>query len=246
MTRVYWDAHALRTLRALYPFLTAGELAPILGHPAGAIYNKAIALRLGKHPEFHTRMRQALRQHALTNAALISGRFCKGHVPATKGKPMPEHVRARVAATMFKAGSLNGRAAQLIKPLGALRIDPKTQLLQRKFTTAGHGGQRWRGVHRLVWEAAHGPTPAGHIVIFKPGMRTLVEAEITLDRLELVTLAENMARNTIHRLPPELKQLTQLRGALNRQITRMEGKRNAVLAPPKPPADAAPAAAAAR
>lgn len=49
-------------------------------------------------------------------------------------------------------------------------------------------------------------------------MHTTDPAAITADRLELVTRAENMARNTLHRYPKEVAQLIQLRGALNRKI----------------------------
>jgi hypothetical protein len=44
---------------------------------------------------------------------------------------------------------------------------------------------------------------------------------ITLGRLELISRAENMRRNSYHtRYPKEVAQLIQLRGALNRQINK--------------------------
>jgi hypothetical protein len=69
-----------------------------------------------------------------------------------------------------------------------------------------------------VWEAAHGPVPPGHAVVFRPGRRSSELARITVDGLELITRAELMRRNTHHNLPPEVSQLIQLRGALNRKI----------------------------
>jgi hypothetical protein len=78
--------------------------------------------------------------------------------------------------------------------------------------------KRWRPVHVLVWEAKHGSIPAGHICVFKRDAKTLVRSEITVDRLEVVSLAENMLRNTIHHLPKPLVQVIMLRGALNRKI----------------------------
>ena len=62
--------------------------------------------------------------------------------------------------------------------------------------------------------------PVGYLVVFKRGMFTNVLEEITLDRLELVSRAENMRRNSVHRYGPEIASLHQLRGAVNRQINQ--------------------------
>ena len=86
----------------------------------------------------------------------------------------------------------------------------------------GNNSKRWRAVHELVWVAAHGPVPVKHIVVFKPGMCSNVLEEITVDRVECISLAENMRRNTIHNLPPEIKQVVQLRGVLTRAINKRE------------------------
>jgi len=62
-------------------------------------------------------------------------------------------------------------------------------------------------------------------VVFKPGMRTAVEREITLDRLECISHEENMARNTVHRLPQALAAVVLLRSAVTRQIKRRSKQR---------------------
>jgi hypothetical protein len=62
--------------------------------------------------------------------------------------------------------------------------------------------------------------PAGHIVVFKPGQRTKELNEITADRVECISFAENMKRNTRHNLPKPLSDLIALRGALTRQINK--------------------------
>jgi len=54
-----------------------------------------------------------------------------------------------------------------------------------------------------------------------------VSEHITVERLELVTLAENLRRNSIHRFPEDLVQLIQLKGALVRKINRREKDREA-------------------
>ena len=63
--------------------------------------------------------------------------------------------------------------------------------------------------------------PAGHIVRFKPGMFTNVLEKITLDRVECISRAENVRRNSIHTTCPELAGLYQLKGAITRQVKRI-------------------------
>jgi hypothetical protein len=132
-----------------------------------------------------------------------------------------------MAETQFKKGEMCGAARHNYVPIGTEKVDPKRRVLMRKVTDdpAIVPVMRWRPVHVLVWEAAHGSVPAGHIVIFKTGRKTFVASEITVDRLELVTLAENMRRNTIHnRYPRDVVQVIQLGGALKRKIRNRERK----------------------
>lgn len=81
---------------------------------------------------------------------------------------------------------------------------------------------RWKPVHRLVWERANGPIPAGHAVVFRPGRKTADPELITLDAIELVTRAELMKRNTIHRYGPEIASIQKLRGSIRRRIKQAE------------------------
>ena len=109
-------------------------------------------------------------------------------------------------------------------PLGSLRIVnvKNGKQLERKVSeVSGPNHLRWKSIHRLVWEAAHGPVPAGHITIFKPGMKTLVEAEITLDKVECISRAENARRNHPNSKSVELGRLVQLKGAIARQVNRI-------------------------
>ena len=76
-------------------------------------------------------------------------------------------------------------------------------------------------MHRIVWEAAHGPIPREHIVCFKPGKKAAVLEEVTPDRLECITRAENAKRNHPRSRSPELAMLTQLKGAIARQVNRI-------------------------
>lgn len=122
--------------------------------------------------------------------------------------------------TRFKPG----QSPHNTHAIGSYRIT-KDGTLQRKISNAsGNNSKRWRGVHELVWSEENGTVPAGHIIVFKHGRRTNKIEEITIDRVECISLAENMRRNSVHNLPKELAELVQLRGALNRQINKRSSK----------------------
>lgn len=152
----------------------------------------------------------------------VKNRFKPGQVPANKGLRRPGWAPGRMAETQFKKGELTGAARHNYVPIGSTRIVYGN--LERKVTDdpSIYPAKRWRPVHRMVWEAANGPVPAGHVVVFKPGQHSIVEAEITLDCLELVTRGELMSRNTIHNYPKEIVRAVQQRGALNRVIRRIQ------------------------
>ncbi|MFD1839535.1 hypothetical protein [Paracidovorax cattleyae] len=63
--------------------------------------------------------------------------------------------------------------------------------------------------------------PDGHICVFKPGQRTTVLEEITADRVECISRAENARRNHPRNKSPELAKLVQLKGAITRQVNRI-------------------------
>src|SRR5574337_2009025 len=138
----------------------------------------------------------------------------------------PGWAPGRMATTQFKKGRPAQEARNYV-PIGTEKYDSKRKVTVRKITDdpAIFPAMRWRPVHVLVWETANGPIPKGHIVVFKKGLKTLVSADITVDRLDLVTLAENMRRNSYRNYPQPIPQLIQLRGALNRKINKRERKK---------------------
>lgn len=117
---------------------------------------------------------------------------------------------------------MTGAAQHNYVPIGTLRVS-KDGYLERKMNDDPniYPARRWVAVHRLVWEASHGPIPDGHIVVFKPGMKTSVLEDVTHDRLECITRAEHARRNHPRSKSPELAKLVQLKGAITRQVNRI-------------------------
>lgn len=221
MIRRPWTTAEDSRLRELYATLSAAECAVQLGRTQSSVQMRVSTLGLSKSPEWiaeRTRQRWAEGRHENSRAK----QFRRGGNPMNKGRPQSEWMSAesikRTMATRFKPGHLGGKAAEKVQPIGALRVTRDGQL-QRKVNNDLPLQRRWVAVARLVWEAANGPVPTGHVVRFKDGRQRHDPAEITADVLECVTRAENMRRNSYHtNLPPEVARLVQLRGALNRKI----------------------------
>ena len=202
-----WLAVELSALADLYPRHTNATLAATFGRTESAINARAAKSGLVKSAEFKR------------DCGLRSG-YRRGDVPWNKGLAFDSGGRS--AETRFKPGR-PAREARNYLPLGSLRLS-KEGHLERKTTDdpAIAPARRWVGVHRLAWQEAHGPVPAGHAVAFKSGRRTTDADAITADAVELVSRAELMRRNSVHNYPPEIARLVQLRGALNRQINKRQ------------------------
>ncbi len=216
-----WTVDEDETLRLNWPRFPAFLIAHVLERPKAAVYRRAALLGLQKAEDFHTQPMAAL-WNGTQEPGSIASRIKPGATPANKGLRRPGWYAGRMRETQFKKGRPASEARNYV-PIGTEKVDPKRKVLMRKVTDdpALFPVNRWRPVHVMVWEAANGPVPEGHIVVFRPGLKTLVAAEITADRLEAVTLAENMRRNSYHnRYPPELKELVHLKARITRRLRR--------------------------
>ena len=216
-----WTPDEDETLRINYAAWPTFLIAYLLDRTVCMVANRAWKLGLKKTAAFY-RNPMAYLWNSTRHPNCAKSRFRKGQVPPNKGKRMSPELYAKCAPTMFKKGELTGAARHNYAPIGSTRIVYGN--LERKVTDdpSIYPAKRWRPVHRMVWEAAHGPVPRGRVVVFKPGMHSIVEAEITIDRLELVTRRELMARNTIHNYPEEIVRATQQRAVLTRVINRIQ------------------------
>lgn len=212
--RKVWTESELQLLRELYPRTLSAEIAARLGLAVHQVHRKAHRLGLKKDRDViveWARDRSSDPAHPIHAAG-----FKPGHLSWNKGRKMSEGWSpGRMAETWFR----KGQRPHTWMPIGSHRVNGDGYV-DRKVSDTGHGPRDWVGVHRLVWMEAHGPVPEGHKVVFKPGRRTTDPELITLDALELLSHAELLQRNSIHRYPPEIVQAMQLRGTLVRAINR--------------------------
>lgn len=205
MKRRRWTEAEDALLRATYPHERTDDLAKRLGRSLTTTYQRAYRLGLEKTAAYLAS--PAARR--LDGVRGASTRFKPGQPSWNKGT----HFTAggRSAETRFKPG----QRPHTWRPIGSERV--MDGYLQRKVTDTGYTPRDWKGVHTLNWEAVHGLVPPRHALACRDGNKQNVAPE----NWELVTRAELMRRNTIHRYPKEIALAVQLRGALVRKINRM-------------------------
>jgi len=140
----------------------------------------------------------------------VLGRFSRGHTPWNKGK---KGILIGGVETQFKPGN-----------------KPHNTKFDGCITKRFHKGvpylkiriceKKWEYLHRHIWVEANGAIPDKHIVVFKDKN----PLNCVLDNLECISLAENMRRNTIHKMPKELKEVVMLTGYITRQINKLTKK----------------------
>ena len=212
--RTWWTAEQIALLVRLYPDELTADLAKRVGRSQLSCYNKAHSLGLVKTEAFRASDKSARIQRGKQHPNMIASRFQRGLVPWNKGKPHPSHENSR--KHQFKPGQKPSGWV----PVGSYRVN-SYGILDRKITDLGRGPRDWEPVHRLVWIDANGPIPHGHVIAFKPGRKTAVLEQITADAVECISRGELAWRNHACNRSPELFKLVQLKGAITRQVNRI-------------------------
>ena len=204
-----WTDEEKRIVREMYPDHLASEIAAMIGKTVSGVQQMArsMGVRASKERVAETGRRTA------QNPNSIASRFGKGHVSWNNGKKMDPEVYERIKHTMFKKGHVSANR----RPVGSERVSVDGYVEVKVAEP-----NKWRLKHRVMWEAADGPIPAGHNVQFRNGN----SQDVRLENLFLISRTEQMRdKNSIHaRYPEELKQLIRLKGSIKRQITEYNKK----------------------
>lgn len=206
-----WTDEEKRIVREMYPDHLASEIAAMIGKTVSGVQQMAhsMGVRASKERVAETGRRTAC------NPNSIAARFGKGHIPGNKGKKMDPEIYEMIRHTMFAKGHVPTNH----KPVGSERVS-----VDRYVEVKVAEPNKWRLKHRVVWEEANGPIPAGCNVQFRNGNTQ----DVRLENLFLISRAEQMRdRNSMYaRYPEELRQLMRLKGSIKRQITEYNKKHN--------------------
>jgi hypothetical protein len=201
-----WKPHEIELLKQHYSDSNIHELMQMLNKTSGAIYNQAYLNKLKKSPEYEEKRRLQDIKNISKNT---SSRFQKGNKPWNKG------VKGFMGAnaTSFKKGNKPHNT----RKVGDTRIDGKDMFLLIKVAD-----KQWIRKEILIWESVHGKIPKGHVVRVKNPFLDKYD----INNLMLITHAENMLLNTIHRHPKELQQAIRTLKKLKKAIKKYGTKQN--------------------
>lgn len=207
-----WTQAEIELLTQRYPHEPAQRVAEALSVSIDVIRKKVQRLGLKKSQAFFESDMAGRILRGQQNPAMIATRFRPGQKPWNNGM---KGLQMGGLETQFKPG----QRPHTWVPVGSYRVNGDGYLDQ-KTTDAGPAYKHWEAVHRLVWKKANGSIPRGHVIVFKPSRRSIVLEQITADALECITRSELARRNNPSAKSPELGRLSQLRGAITRQINR--------------------------
>jgi hypothetical protein len=151
----------------------------------------------------------------------LLGRFQPGIVPANKGKRLEEFMSKEgirnSKKTRFKKGNLPASAKEKDGVITIRNYRYKSgEIRPYKWIRISLG--KWQQYHVYKWEQKFGQVPEGMIIVFKNGDTM----DCRYANLELISLADNMRRNTIHRYPEEIKTSIRTIGKLKKTIKKHE------------------------
>lgn len=208
-----WTPEEDERLRQQFSSMTLSELAADFSRPKLEVRDHAVAigLRLGKrHVVRWTESEdRQLKELLVDHTAAATAKILRRSLIGVKGRMHELSLRRRWYVPL---------------PVGTERLFRDKKLLMRLITddVSVRWDRRWRPVHHLVWEEAHGSVPEGHFVCFKEGMKVFDSALITLERLELRTPAEQFKLYSIHNLSNEMVDVLRVRAAVKRKIKEVE------------------------
>ena len=136
--------------------------------------------------------------------------FKKGHVTWNKGM---KGARFGGEATQFKKGN----RPHNYKPVGTELVNTDGYVVVKIAEP-----RKWRQKHILIWEAANGPVPKGHCLMFADSN----PLNVTLDNLILITRAELAVMNKFRLITEdaELNRIGITLAKVIRKTTQRKGK----------------------
>lgn len=192
-------------IRERFPNERTQDLADELGLTYSQVANRAFSMGIKKSEKF--KMSEHSGRHNLIEGGKKT-RFTKGHTPFNKGMKMSPELYEKCKVSMFKKGNRPDNW----KPDGTIveRIDKTGRVYKYYKVKDSH----WILYHHKVWNDHNGSIPLKHVVVFKDGN----SMNCDISNLELITMKQNVIRNSIRRFPEEVQQIIKLNAKLKKKI----------------------------
>jgi hypothetical protein len=207
---VKYTISLIKKIQKRYPNEDTKELAEELGLPIDRIYYIANKHKFKKSQAYLDNWKLSGRGRMIEHGK--AHRFKKGHKSWNKDKSpkdyMPSESYDKIKTTQFKKGNLPTNT----KHDGAISLrHDKTGV---KYYYIRIAKAKWVLLHQKIYQDVYGPIPKSHIIVFKDRN----PLNVTLENLECITRIENMHRNSLHRLAPEIKQTIRVLTKLKKTI----------------------------
>lgn len=185
-----WSKEQLDLLLELYPNCNkVDDLVTIIDRDWNSIYAKANSIKLKRNLNSGNLNLKVYGEKF---------RFPKNHEPWNKGV---KGLQIGGKETQFKKGSIPLNTKFFGKPY-LVKRERNNQI--EKFWVIQELGFNKRQVYsRYLWRQEFGEIPKGYIVFYKNGVNDLIPP--TIKDLGLMSMSDNMNRNTIQRFPDEIK-----------------------------------------
>jgi hypothetical protein len=190
-------------IKELYLQLPLKNIADLIGRSDSYVS--------GRYKKLQLKVPDAIKQEFIEYA-----RIKKGNIPSNKGKKQIEYMSPetieRTKATRFKKGNLPGNT--LFDGAVSIRHEHKYRKGGNitKYIRISKG--KWKELQIYNWEKINGPVPKGFVLACKNGDRLNCEPSNWF----LLSMADNVRRNSIHNYPKEIVDTIQLMGRMKRKI----------------------------
>ena len=209
----FWTEAEISILHRLYPHQSTVSIAKLLGRGIGSVYQKAATLGISKTVDYLNSADSGRSKPGQSPSPMH--RFKKGLVPWNKG------TRGVMPSPAPGKGYQPGNVPHTHRPVGSERRDKDGHLV-RKVSDTRIKQVDWQLVKNIVWRQHFGEIPPGFFVICKDRQPDNLQPDnLQPDNLAIVNRSDNMRRNSFRNCPTEMAQLYQLKGAINRQVNRI-------------------------
>lgn len=143
----------------------------LLSQDVTGITRAGMLNRINEHFDWSMTMNQLkgyLSRNHIALWGIEAGQFKKGQQSLTRGVKMTAEQYRKCAKTMFKKGN-RPKTAVPVGTIVAAKVTNGGSREERYYKKKVAEPNRWKLLHRLVWEEHNGPIPPNHVITFLDG-----------------------------------------------------------------------------
>lgn len=209
INRKIWEPTEVKYLKEHYPDELTAVIAKNLDRSLGSVYTQANLMGLKKSEAF-IKSDLSGRLTSLRSKG-NNYRFKKGLIPHNKGKKRSDYCSTEAIEKCKNTQFKPGQKIHNEYPVGSIVVRQSHGI---KIPHIKISNSVWMPLKNKIWIDANGEIPKKHVVRIKDGN----VFNCQLENLELISMKENMLKNSIVNIPEELLPLVKLNNKLKKTI----------------------------